>query len=253
MFMKNKKTPERQVKFGYKTINETEKDDLVRGVFDSVATKYDFMNDLMSFGAHRLWKDAFITWIRPTSKMKLIDVGGGTGDITCAFLKKGGGNATIVDINRSMLSIGYDRIKRCKNKNEINWINASAENLPIANACYDIYATAFCLRNVTRVERALTEARRVLKPGGRFMCLEFSQVPSSCFEKLYTHYSFKLLPAIGEFVAKDREAYQYLVESIRQFPDQEALSQLMRNAGFKNISYHNLSGGIAAMHSGWRI
>ena len=239
--------------FGFRTVLEDEKAGLVRDVFDSVASKYDLMNDLMSMGVHRLWKDAFIDWLNPRPGMKLLDVGGGTGDIAFRFLKRGGGPVTVCDVNTEMLEQGRDRAFDRGLVNEIEWMCADAEKLPIADASVDAYTIAFCIRNVTHIGDALKEARRVLRPGGRFMCLEFSHVIIPALEGLYDAYSFKVLPAIGQMVAGDRDAYAYLAESIRQFPDQETFAQMIADAGLEQVSVRNLSGGIAAIHSAWRL
>ena len=184
--------------------------------------------------------------------MRLLDVGGGTGDIALLFRERGGGAVTVVDINAEMLKVGRDKAMDKGIIGGIEWIEGDAEDLPVADASADIYTTAFCLRNVTHIDRALNEARRVLKPGGRFMCLEFSQVSLPGLEKLYETYSFKVLPFLGKKVAGDREAYQYLAESIRRFPAQEPFAKMIAEAGLSQVKYRNLSGGIAALHSAWR-
>jgi demethylmenaquinone methyltransferase/2-methoxy-6-polyprenyl-1,4-benzoquinol methylase len=239
--------------FGFRTVATEEKAGLVRAVFDSVATRYDLMNDLMSWGVHRLWKRAFITWLRPRPGMHLLDVGGGTGDIAFAFRSLGGGRVTVCDINAEMLRVGHGRAEERGLNEGIGWVCGDAENLPVASASVDAYSTAFCLRNVTDVPAALAEARRVLKPGGRFLCLEFSRVLLPVLDRLYDAYSFRVLPALGELVAEDREAYQYLAESIRRFPSQEQFAAMIGEAGLSRVTYRNLSGGIAAMHSAWRV
>ncbi|OIR09029.1 ubiquinone/menaquinone biosynthesis C-methyltransferase UbiE [mine drainage metagenome] len=239
--------------FGFRTVREEEKASLVRDVFDGVASRYDLMNDLMSAGIHRLWKSAMIDWLHPRPGMTLLDVGGGTGDIAFRFRAKGGGAVTVCDINKEMLSVGRDRAVDRNILAGIDWVCGDAEHLPFPDRSVDAYTIAFCLRNVTHIDLALAEARRVLKPGGRFLCLEFSKVVVPVLDKLYDEYSFRILPHIGKLVAGNREAYQYLVESIRQFPPQEALAQRMRDVGFEQVKYRNLSGGIAAIHSGWRL
>jgi len=239
--------------FGYREVPEGDKASLVRDVFDSVAPRYDLMNDLMSLGIHRLWKEALMDWLRPQPGMSLVDVGGGTGDIAFRFLEKGGGPVTVVDINAEMLAQGRDRALDRGILEGITWINGNAENLPLEDMSQDAYTTAFCIRNVTHIETALAEARRVLKPGGRFLCLEFSQVTVPALRKLYDAYSFNVLPALGERVAGDRDAYQYLAESIRRFPDQDTFAAMIGNAGLAQVKVRNLSGGIAALHSAWRI
>ncbi|HIJ39238.1 MAG TPA: bifunctional demethylmenaquinone methyltransferase/2-methoxy-6-polyprenyl-1,4-benzoquinol methylase UbiE [Rhodospirillaceae bacterium] len=239
--------------FGFRTVREDEKASLVREVFDDVAPRYDLMNDLMSAGVHRLWKAAMIDWLRPRPGMTLLDVGGGTGDIAFRFAARGGGPVVVCDINREMLAVGRDRAIDRNSGAALQWVCGDAETLPIPDRSVDAYTIAFCLRNVTHLDLALAEARRVLRPGGRFLCLEFSKVVLPMLSGLYDVYSFRLLPWLGEKVAGNRAAYQYLVESIRKFPPQEDLARRMRDAGFEQVSYRNLSGGIAALHSGWRL
>lgn len=238
--------------FGFRSVAADEKAGLVGNVFTSVATRYDLMNDLMSFGIHRLWKSAMMDWLRPAPAMRLLDVGGGTGDIATRFLDRGGGPVIVVDINREMLAVGRDRAIDGGRLHEIGWVCGDAERLPIADACVDAYTAAFCLRNVTRIDRALEEAYRVLKPGGRFLCLEFSRVAVPLLARLYDPYSFRVLPAMGQIVAGDADAYRYLAESIRRFPPQDTFVRMIAKAGFDLVRYRNLSGGIAALHSGWR-
>lgn len=249
------KTTAETADFGYREVPETEKGSLVRAVFESVAPRYDLMNDLMSGGVHRLWKAALIDWLRPRPGMALLDVAGGTGDVAFRFLDAVGndGNVVVVDANPAMLDVGRDRaLDRGTDKN-ISWLCADAEDLPVADMTVDACTIAFGLRNVTRKDRALAEMHRVLKPGGRFLCLEFSRVALPLLDDVYERYSFSVVPWLGETVAGDREAYQYLVESIRRFPDQETLAGMMRDAGFGQVKYRNLSGGIAALHSAWRL
>ncbi|MEK9722344.1 MAG: class I SAM-dependent methyltransferase, partial [Rhodospirillaceae bacterium] len=199
------------------------------------------------------WKDTMIDWLRPRAGMKLVDVGGGTGDIAFRFLGRGGAHVQVVDVNREMLTQGRDRAIDRGILDGIDWIHGDAEALPLADMLVDAYTIAFCLRNVTHPERALAEARRVLKPGGRFLCLEFSQVTVPALKRLYDAYSFSILPALGERVAGDRDAYVYLAESIRRFPDQETFAAMIADAGLGEVKWRNLSGGIAALHSAWRI
>ncbi len=238
--------------FGFRTVDLDEKASLVRDVFESVATRYDLMNDLMSWGIHRLWKRLFIDWLRPHAGMRLLDVGGGTGDIAFGFLQRGGGSVTVCDINSEMLAVGRRRAIDRGLLNGLVWTCGNAERLPVPDAGFDAYTTAFCLRNVTDIPAALREAHRAVKPGGRFMCLEFSEVVLPLLDRIYDTYSFRVLPAIGERVAGNREAYQYLAESIRRFPSQDRFAAMIAEAGFSRVEYRNLSGGIAAMHSGWR-
>ncbi len=239
--------------FGFRSVEATEKASLVRDVFDSVAERYDLMNDLMSLGIHRLWKRALINQLNPQPHMRLLDVGGGTGDIAFRFLDRGGGAVTVCDINQEMLNVGRDRALDSGRLSGLDWITGDAEKLPVADSSYDAYTIAFCIRNVTHIEAALKEARRVLKPGGRFLCLEFSRVVLPLLDRLYDTYSFRVLPVLGEAVTDDRDAYQYLAESIRQFPPQDDFAAMIGEAGLEQASYRNLSGGIAAIHSAWRI
>jgi demethylmenaquinone methyltransferase / 2-methoxy-6-polyprenyl-1,4-benzoquinol methylase len=239
--------------FGFRTVREDEKASMVREVFDSVAGKYDLMNDLMSAGVHRLWKSTFLDWLRPRPDQTLLDVGGGTGDIAFGWRKRGGGPVMVCDINREMLAVGRDRGFDRNMISEIGWVCGNAEALPIADRSVDRYTIAFCLRNVTHWEAAIAEAFRVLKPGGRFMCLEFSHVVVPGLKQAYDLYSFNVLPRVGGMVTGNREAYQYLVESIRRFPPQEEMRAMIADAGFERTEVRNLSGGIAAIHSGWRL
>jgi len=239
--------------FGFSTVNAIDKAKMVKGVFDNVASQYDLMNDLMSLGIHRLWKSAFIDYLDPHPQMKLIDVGGGTGDIAFKFLNSGGGHVTVCDINQEMLNVGQDRAINKGLLAGIDWINGDAEKLPMLGNTFDAYTTAFCIRNVTNIESALSEAHRVLKPGGHFLCLEFSQVVLPFLKKVYDSYSLNVLPWLGKMVADDEDSYRYLVESIRRFPDQGKLTNMIKDAGLKQANYQNLSGGIATIHSAWRI
>ncbi|MBI1209334.1 MAG: ubiquinone/menaquinone biosynthesis methyltransferase [Azospirillum sp.] len=239
--------------FGYREIDPEAKAGMVRAVFDSVAGHYDLMNDLMSGGIHRLWKAALINQIRPRPDMVLLDVAGGTGDVAMAFRAAGGGPALVCDINPSMVEVGRDRAIDRGRLEGIGWSVGDAEALPIASRSVDIYSIAFGLRNVTHMDLALAEARRVLKPGGRFFCLEFSRVVIPGFREAYDAYSFAMVPWLGRLVTGDAESYRYLVESIRQFPDQESLSQRIAAAGFARVRHTNLSGGIAAIHTAWRL
>lgn len=247
--------------FGFRTVRTEEKQGLVRQVFESVAPRYDLMNDVMSCGIHRLWKDQFITWMAPRPGMKLLDVAGGTGDIAFRFLKTAqgrspdgpsGAHVTVCDINPEMLRVGRDRATNKGIIEGIDWVEGNAQDLPFADASFDVYSIAFGLRNVTEIDTALREARRVLKPGGRFMCLEFSKVVMPGLDVLYDVYSFKVLPFMGKVVARNEEAYRYLAESIRQFPPQQELARRIEEAGLSNCQVRNLSGGIAAIHSAWR-
>ena len=239
--------------FGFRDVGADEKPGMVRAVFDSVSARYDLMNDLMSGGIHRLWKGALLDRIKPRPGAHLLDVGGGTGDIAFRFLERGGGSVTVCDINRNMLEAGRDRGLDHGILREVTWICGDAERLPIPDGSVETFATAFCFRNVTDLPAALSEARRVLRPGGRFLCLEFSKVILPALAEFYDAYSFRVLPALGELVANDREAYRYLAESIRRFPDQAEYETMIRAAGLDMVKHTNLSGGIAAIHEGWRI
>jgi demethylmenaquinone methyltransferase/2-methoxy-6-polyprenyl-1,4-benzoquinol methylase len=240
--------------FGFKEVQPNEKTAKVRDVFSKVAAKYDIMNDLMSAGVHRLWKRSFVGRIAPKAHHKILDVGGGTGDISFLMYKaSGGADITVSDINPEMLKVGEARAADRGLLGKLQWKEVNAETVPFEDNTFDIYTIAFALRNVTHIDKALAEAYRVLKPGGRFFCLEFSKPAYEPLQKLYDAFSFKVIPHIGAMVANDRESYQYLVESIRQFPHQQGLKIRMEDAGFKQVKFENLSGGIAAIHSGVKI
>jgi demethylmenaquinone methyltransferase/2-methoxy-6-polyprenyl-1,4-benzoquinol methylase len=240
--------------FGFERVTTRRKTELVRGVFDSVAGKYDLMNDLMSGGIHRLWKAAMIDWLAPRPGQQFVDVGGGTGDIACRILDRApGAHVTVCDLTPAMLEVGRDRAIDQGRLSGLSWVSGNAEHLPMPDMRFDAYTIAFCLRNVGDLQQGLRDAYRVLKPGGRFLCLEFSHVAVPALAKLYDLYSFKLLPWLGGRIAGDRDSYQYLVESIRRFPTQDNLAGAMTAAGFQQVKYRNLSGGIAALHSGWRV
>ncbi len=245
----------RTTHFGFETVPESEKAGRVHHVFTSVASKYDVMNDAMSLGIHRLWKDAMLDWLAPRPNMRLLDVAGGTGDIAFRFLERTGGegHATVLDMTESMLIEGRERSEASDQADRIDWIVGDAMNLPFPGNSFDAYTISFGIRNVTRVADAVQEAFRVLKPGGRFLVLEFSRIPTPGLQRLYDLYSFNVIPRMGQAIAGDRESYQYLVESIRQFPTQEAFAETIRASGFEQVSYRNLSLGIAALHSGWKI
>lgn len=238
--------------FGFRTVPLAEKAPLVAGVFSSVADRYDLMNDLMSLGIHRAWKAAMLDWLAVRPDMHLLDVGGGTGDIAFRFLDRGGRAVTVLDVNPAMLAVGRNRALDAGHLRDLSWVCGDAERLPVRDASVDAYTTAFCLRNVTRIDRALAEARRVLKPGGRFLCLEFSRVTMSALRRLYDPYSFRVLPALGQMVTGNGDAYRYLAESIRRFPPQQDFARMVADAGLDLVRYRNLSGGIAALHSAWR-
>jgi demethylmenaquinone methyltransferase / 2-methoxy-6-polyprenyl-1,4-benzoquinol methylase len=244
--------------FGFMQVKTEEHQRRVNDVFSSVAERYDLMNDLMSGGLHRLWKDDLIAWLAPprdAHPFRLLDVACGTGDIALRFIHTGGPGCTAVlcDINTEMLTVGARRIAQADLTNRVRFAIANAEALPFPASSFDAYTIAFGIRNVTHIERALTEAYRVLRPGGRFLCLEFSEVQVPILDRLYDFHSFQLIPRLGELIAGSRAAYQYLVESIRKFPNQAKFAALVRAAGFDRVIYRNLTGGIAAIHSAWRI
>jgi demethylmenaquinone methyltransferase/2-methoxy-6-polyprenyl-1,4-benzoquinol methylase len=240
------------VDFGFRRVPPAEKAGMVRAVFDSVAPRYDLMNDLMSLGIHRFWKRIFVSDLNPRPRDELLDLAGGTGDITFGWLRQGGGPVLLSDINASMLSVGRDRAIGGGFAGSVSLLVADAERLPLPDRVVDRVSIAFGLRNCTNKDAVLAEARRVLKPGGRFLCLEFSRVQVAVLTPVYDAWSFKVLPRLGGLVAKDSDSYRYLAESIRTFPDQERLAAMMRQAGFSRVSVRNLSGGIAAIHAGWR-
>lgn len=245
--------------FGFRDVDPREKPGLVRGVFDRVASRYDLMNDVMSAGVHRLWKDAAAARLNPQPGETIIDCAGGTGDMARRFAdlarrareRRGGEDARIlvVDYNAEMIAAGRDRGM----EPEIDWAVGDAQRLPLPDACADAYVISFGIRNVTDIPAALREARRVLKPGGRFLCLEFSRPPAPALARLYDAYSFRVIPFMGERIAGDRDSYQYLVESIRRFPDQKTFQAMIEAAGFGRAGYTNFTGGVAALHHGWAV
>lgn len=247
-----KNTSEKTTHFGYQEVPVDEKTGMVRDVFESVAGNYDIMNDLMSMGVHRLWKRDFVasSGIRPGHRV--LDLAGGTGDITELMSRRVGTTGEVVcsDINSAMLSVGRERLEDRGIVSNVSYALANAEHLPFADAEFDLVTIAFGLRNVTDKSAALREMFRVLKPGGKAMILEFSQVQAESLKKLYDVYSFSVLPVLGRLVARDEDSYRYLAESIRQHPPQEELADMMREAGFERVRYRNLTGGIVAIHSG---
>ncbi len=250
--------PDGETDFGFETVRVAEKSRRVAEVFDSVASQYDLMNDLMSGGVHRLWKAAMIDWLNPRPGQTLLDVAGGTGDIAFRFLDRAnarpGANGKVIlcDINANMLMSGRTRKEARVLEDQLHWVCGNAESVPLPDRHVDAYTIAFGIRNVTHIDKALREARRVLKPGGRFLCLEFSDVQVPVLNDLYRRYSFTAIPEIGRLVTGDADSYRYLVESIRRFPNQELFARMIAEAGFSRVSYRNMSGGIAALHSGWR-
>ena len=250
--------------FGFKDVDPAEKAGLVRGVFDRVASRYDLMNDLMSGGVHRLWKDATAARLNPQPGEVIVDCAGGTGDIARRLVKlargakarRGGADATVhvIDYNAEMIAAGRARSSDSGGgEPEIDWTVGDAQALPLPDASADAYVIAFGIRNVTAIDKALAEARRVLKPGGRFLCLEFSRPPATALRAAYDAYSFNVIPAIGGVVAKDADSYRYLVESIRRFPDQRTFARMIGEAGFAKPAWTDFTGGVAALHTGWAL
>ncbi|CAL1615663.1 unnamed protein product [Knipowitschia caucasica] len=280
---------DRSTHFGFETVQEEEKAKRVYQVFENVAQKYDVMNDAMSLGVHRLWKDILLHAMNPQPGARLLDVAGGTGDIAFRFLEyiksqedkmrkrearsmqtpswqdistnylneqgeePKESTAVVCDINKEMLKVGKQKADSMGIVSGLSWVAGDAEELPFGDDEFDIYTIAFGIRNVTHIEQALQEAHRVLKPGGRFMCLEFSKVSNPLLSTIYDTYSFQVIPVLGEVIAGDWKSYQYLVESIRKFPDQEDFKGMIEDAGFYCVSFHNLTGGIVALHSGFKL
>jgi demethylmenaquinone methyltransferase/2-methoxy-6-polyprenyl-1,4-benzoquinol methylase len=245
------------VSFGFKTVPEEARQSLVNEVFSAVAGRYDLMNDLMSGGLHRLWKDDLIGCLAPPRSNRafhLLDVAGGTGDVTLKALRVGGAGTrvTLLDINPEMVEVGRRRVADAGLSERVTFTIANAEALPFPDKTFDAYAIAFGIRNVTHIDKALGEAWRVLKTGGRFLCLEFSVCEVPLIDRLYDFHSFEVIPRLGRLTAGDAQPYRYLVESIRRFPKQERFAEVIRTAGFSRVSFRNLTGGIAAIHSGWR-
>ncbi|MFC6636250.1 bifunctional demethylmenaquinone methyltransferase/2-methoxy-6-polyprenyl-1,4-benzoquinol methylase UbiE [Sulfitobacter sp. JBTF-M27] len=245
---------DKTTQFGAQTVREDEKAGMVRSLFSDVANKYDIMNDVMSVGIHRVWKEAMMDWLAPRAGQKLLDVAGGTGDVSFKFLKRAGyGHATVCDLTEGMLIEGRKRAEAAQLADSLDWVVGDAMALPFEDNSFDVYTISFGIRNVTRPQEALNEAFRVLKPGGRLMVLEFSQLPNPMMQKAYDLYSFNVIPRMGQVIANDRDSYQYLVESIRNFPDQETFLDMVKQAGFEQAKYRNLTMGIAALHSGWKL
>jgi demethylmenaquinone methyltransferase/2-methoxy-6-polyprenyl-1,4-benzoquinol methylase len=250
-----KSSKESEANFGFSPVAAEAKQGLVNEVFARVARRYDLMNDLMSGGLHRLWKDDLISWLAPpkgASPFALLDVAGGTGDIASRFLgaSGSGARAVICDISAEMLAVGRERAAE---EERLAFVRGNAEFLPFPERSFDAYTIAFGMRNLTHIDKALAEAFRVLKPGGRFLCLEFSAVETPILDALYDAYSMNAIPALGALVAGDAASYRYLVESIRRFPDQKSFMGMIETAGFERVRYRNLTGGIAAIHSAWRL
>ncbi|CAM3902484.1 MULTISPECIES: bifunctional demethylmenaquinone methyltransferase/2-methoxy-6-polyprenyl-1,4-benzoquinol methylase UbiE [Rahnella] len=249
-----KQTPE-TTHFGFRTVAKDEKQEMVAEVFHSVAAKYDLMNDLMSFGIHRIWKRFTIDCSGVRQGQRVLDLAGGTGDLTAKFSRLVGekGEVVLADINDSMLKMGREKLRNLGIVGNVSYVQANAEALPFPDNYFDCITISFGLRNVTEKEKALRSMFRVLKPGGRLLVLEFSKPVLKPLSKAYDTYSFHILPRIGELVAQDAESYRYLAESIRMHPDQETLKGMMADAGFENVTYHNLTGGIVALHRGFKF
>jgi len=250
--------PDQTTHFGFRDVPLDDKQALVNDVFHSVASRYDLMNDLMSGGLHRVWKDIMITALNPPrndAPFSLLDVAGGTGDIAFRAARAAGAgfHATVCDINADMLEVGRSRAVKRHLDDRITFIEGNAETLAFADKSFDAYTIAFGIRNVPRIDHALAEAFRVLRPGSRFLCLEFSTVDVPGLDRLYDLFSFKVIPPLGRAVTGDAESYRYLVESIRKFPRPNAFAEMIRAAGFSRVSWQSLSGGIVALHSGWRL
>jgi demethylmenaquinone methyltransferase/2-methoxy-6-polyprenyl-1,4-benzoquinol methylase len=246
-----------ETSYGFRSVGAGDKQGLVNEVFHKVANRYDMMNDLMSGGLHRVWKDAMVAWLNPPRRpgWKVLDVAGGTGDIAFRIVDASHGNAhaTVLDINGSMLGVGRERAEKRGLADKTDFVEANAEELPFADETFDAYTIAFGIRNVPRIDVALSEAYRVLKPGGRLLVLEFSEVEMPLLDKVYEAWSFNAIPRIGQAVTGDGEPYAYLVESIRKFPNQQNFAAMITRAGFDRVSFRNYTGGIAALHSGWKL
>ncbi len=241
--------------FGFSRVKSKDKSNLVKKIFENVSGRYDLMNDFMSLGIHRVWKKSMLDWLTPRRGQSLIDVAGGTGDIAFNFIKraKTGANATILDLTESMMIEGKKKTIDLPEESQINWVCGDAMRMPFSDSTFDVYTISFGIRNVTNISKTLSEAYRVLKPGGRLMILEFSSVNNDLISWIYDKYSFNIIPKLGEFVSNDRESYQYLVESIRKFPNQEKFSEMIINEGFRKVKYRDLTFGIAALHSAWKF
>eukprot|EP00116_Pleurobrachia_bachei_P007780 sb/3468042/ len=250
---------EQTTHFGFQDVPEEEKEGKVREVFEKVADTYDVMNDAMSLGMHRLWKDCFVSRADPQPGFQCLDVAGGTGDIAFRIarhmsnISKDHGPVTICDINAEMLRVGRARAERNGTSDKFVWVEGNAETLNFPDSSFDLYTIAYGIRNCTHIDRVLTEAHRVLKPGGRFMCLEFSEVTQPVLASVYEKYSFDVIPVMGHLVAGDMESYQYLVESIRKFPKQEEFAEMIVKAGFSVVEYENLTFGVTSIHSGYKL
>jgi len=239
--------------FGKLNVPKNKKTLLVNKLFGEVSENYDLMNDAMSLGVHRIWKNSLLDWMAPRQRHHMLDLAGGTGDIALGFLNRGGGKATIADLNFQMLSVGKQKNNSLSFNNNLSWLACNGENIPFNDNNFDIVSISFGLRNITHKSIALNEIFRVLKPGGRFMCLEFSKVNISILNRFYQIWSSRVIPTLGERISGQKDNYEYLIESIKRFPDQDELSSMIYNSNFVSVKYRNLSGGIAAIHSGWKI
>ncbi len=251
-------SPDPSTSFGFRNVDEGERQGLVNRVFAAVAERYDLMNDLMSGGLHRLWKSDLITQLNPPrgdQPFRLLDVAGGTADVSLRYARASGPNATamLCDISPEMIAVGQRRVAEAGLAERISFTEGNAEALPFPDRSFDAYTIAFGIRNVTHIDKALREAFRVLRVGGRFLCLEFSEVQVPILDRIYDFHSFEVIPRLGQAIAGEAEPYRYLVESIRKFPNQERFAAMVREAGFARVSYRNLTGGVAAIHSGWKI
>ena len=238
----------------FEELASDEKSRFVRRVFSSVSPKYDLMNDAMSFGLHRFWKDALVDWLAPRENQRLLDLAGGTGDIAFRFLQRcPGASAVVLDLTESMVALGRKRASALEFEGGLSWVVGDAMDMPFPDGSFDACTASFGIRNVAEIRTALAEARRILRYGGRLLVLEFSRVSPSALSWLYDRYSYNVIPNLGKVIAKDKSSYEYLVESIRSFPDQQEFAMIIRDAGFENVKFRNLSFGVAAMHSGWKL
>jgi demethylmenaquinone methyltransferase/2-methoxy-6-polyprenyl-1,4-benzoquinol methylase len=246
-----------ETSYGFRQVADGEKQDLVNDVFHKVAKRYDVMNDVMSAGMHRVWKDAMVSALNPRKEAgyRTLDVAGGTGDVAFRIVEASGrlAHVTVLDINGSMLGVGSERAVKQRLSDNLTFVEANAESLPFDDNSFDAYTVAFGIRNVPHIDVALKEAHRVLKRGGRLLVLEFSEVEMPLLERFYEQWSFKAIPRFGKMITGEAEPYQYLVESIRKFPNQENFAAMIRTAGFSRVSFTNYTGGIAALHSGWKL
>lgn len=256
---RERQTHDNSTSYGFTTVEKGQKQGMVNAVFDKVASKYDVMNDVMSGGMHRVWKNAFVSQMNPPKQTarayRHLDVAGGTGDIAFRMVERSNHtiHSTVLDINADMLRVGEERAAAKGFAETTTFIEGNAEALPFEDNSFDAYTIAFGIRNVPRIDKALAEAHRVLKRGGKFQCLEFSEVDLPVLEKLYDTYSFRAIPVMGKMITGHAEPYQYFVESIRKFPNQERFAEMVETAGFQRVAYRNLTGGIAAIHSGWKM